>query len=334
VIIDVHGHVTAPMRLYAYKSELLASRGSHGKGRLSFTDEQIREALEAPMPPFGGLSHLDHLDAVGIDLQLTSPRPFQSMHSEQPAKIVEWFCEATNNVIAQVCGVMPERFRGVAGLPQSPDLEPAWWARELRRCVTELGFVGCLINPDPYEGTKVPPAMGDPYWYPLYEVLCELDVPAMIHSAGCKPPARESYSLHFVAEETIAIVSLLSGDVFRDFPTLKIIVPHGGGAMPYQVGRFMSAASRREGPSFLDELRRLWFDSALYTKGAVELLINTVGADRVLLGTEKPGVGSAKDPSTGRWFDDVPGHLREIDWLSDKDRDKILTTNAQSLFRL
>ncbi|MQA88471.1 MAG: amidohydrolase family protein [Streptosporangiales bacterium] len=334
MIIDVHGHVTAPMGLYAYKAELLASRGSHGRGRLSFTDDQIREALQAPLKPLGGMSHLDQLDEVGIDLQLTSPRPFQSMHSEDPPTIVEWFCEATNDVIAQVCSVMPDRFRGVAGLPQSPDRDPAQWTKELRRCVQELGFVGCLLNPDPYEGTKVPPALGDRYWYPVYEALCELDVPAMIHSAGCRAPARESYSVHFVAEETIAIISLLSSDVFRDFPTLKIIVPHGGGAVPYQVGRFQSTAERQGASPFLDRLRQLWFDCTLYTQDAVELLIRAVGADRVLLGTEKPGVGSAKDPTTGRWYDDVPGHLRAISWLGDEDRDKILTGNAQALFRL
>ncbi|MGH3320665.1 MAG: amidohydrolase family protein [Streptosporangiaceae bacterium] len=334
MIIDAHGHVSAPSGLYAYKAGLLAARGSHGRGRLSFSDAQIREALEAPLPPFGGISHIDHLDTIGIDVQLTSPRPFQMMHSESPARIVEWFCAATNDVISQVCALLPERFRGIAGLPQSPELRPADWAEELRRCVNELGFVGCLINPDPYEGTQVPPAMGDRYWYPLYEALCELDVPAMIHSAGCRPPARESYSLHFVAEETISIISLLSSDVFDDFPTLKLIVPHGGGAVPYQLGRFMSAGRRHEGPSFADQLRQLWFDSALYTREALELLVKSVGVDRVLLGTEKPGAGSTKDPTTGRWYDDVPGHLRAIDWLSETDRESIFAGNAQALFRL
>jgi len=333
VIIDIHGHVSAPMRLYAWKSELLAARGSHGRGHLSFSDDQIRDALHAPLPPFGGMSHIEHLDAVGIDVQLTSPRPFQAMHSESPARIVEWFNEGVNDTIARVCSVMPERFRGIGGLPQSPELEPRIWAKEIRRCVEELGFVGVLINPDPYEGTQVPPAMGERYWYPLYETLCELDVPAMIHSAGCRPPARESYSLHFVAEETISVISLLQSQVFQDFPTLKLIVPHGGGAIPYQIGRFASAATRGSGPSFDEQVRQLWFDSCLYTQAGVNLLVDTIGADRVLLGTEKPGTGSSKDPS-GRWYDDVPSLVRAVPGLSAEDQDKILGGNARSLFRL
>jgi predicted TIM-barrel fold metal-dependent hydrolase len=74
-------------------------------------------------------------------------------------------------------------------------------------------------------------------------------VPALIHSAGCRPPARESYSLHFILEETIAAASLLGSDVHKDFPSLKLIVSHG--AIPYQAGRFMPAAAqsgRREPP--------------------------------------------------------------------------------------
>lgn len=61
-----------------------------------------------------------------------------------------------------------------------------------RRCVTELGFVGALLNPDPYEGSRPPPGLGDRFWYPVWEVLCELDVPALLHAAGCRPPARET----------------------------------------------------------------------------------------------------------------------------------------------
>jgi 4-oxalmesaconate hydratase len=255
------------------------------------------------------------------------------MHSESPAKVVEWFTETVNDTIAQVCAVMPERFSGIAGLAQSPELSPESWAKELRRCVEQLGFVGCLINPDPYEGTKVPPAMGEKYWYPIYEALCELDVPAMIHSGGCRPPARESYSLHFVAEETISVISLLQSKVFDDFPTLKLIVPHGGGAIPYQAGRFMSAFSRVEGPSFVEQVRQFWFDTCLYTQSAMNTLVDVVGADRLLLGTEKPGTGSTKR-ADGGWYDDVPSLVRAVPGLDDAAQQKILSGNAASLFKL
>lgn len=335
MIIDVHGHVSAPDALYAYKANVLSHRGAHGRGRVTATDDQLREAVEQPGGAFG-ISHLEHLDTAGIDVQLISPRPYTMMHSEDPARIVQWFIEETNNVIHRVCGLYPDRFRGMAGLPQSPSTSPAAWAGELRRCVTELGFVGALINPDPMEGQGPPlPGLGDRFWYPLYEAFCELDVPALIHSAGCRPPARESYSLHFILEETVAVASLLGSDVHKDFPSLKLIISHGGGAIPYQAGRFMPAAARNPGAeSFHDQLRTLWYDTCLYTRDAIELLIRTVGADRCLFGSEKPGTGSVRDPETGRWYDDIRLLIDEIDWLTDTDRARLFERNAAALFGL
>ncbi len=334
MIIDVHGHVTAPAELYAWKANLLSHRGAHGGKGPSISDDQIRAVHSEPHPSFGNVSHLHHIDGAGVDVQLISPRPYQMMHSEQPAKIVKWFTEETNNVIHRTCELFPGRFRGVAGLPQSPDLEPVEWAGELRRTVTELGFVGALLNPDPYEGTRVPPALGDRYWYPVYEALCELDVPALIHAAGCKPPAREPYSLHFIQEETVAVWSLLSSQVLKDFPDLKIVVSHGGGAIPYQVGRFLPSGVRAGGTPYPEKLRRLWFDTCLYTQEAIELLIRVVGVDRCLFGTEKPGTGSQINPENGRWFDDIHLLVNDIDWLTDAEREAIFNKNASDLFRL
>lgn len=335
MIIDIHGHVTAPESLYSYKANLLAHRGAHGRGGVRVTDDELREALAAPNPAFGNISHLDHLDHAGVDIQLTSPRPYQMMHSEEPGRIVQWFVEETNNIIHRVCQVYPERFRGVAGLPQSPELDPKEWAAELRRTVSELGFVGCLINPDPYEGTRTPPAIGERYWYPLWEALCELDVPAIVHSAGCRPPARESYSLHFIQEETLTVTGLLSSNVFTDFPDLKIVVSHGGGAVPYQLGRFLAGPARTPGAkSYVEQLRQMHFDTCLYTRDAIELLLRAVGVDRCLFGTEKPGTGSVRDPQTGRWFDDIHLLIGDIDWLSDAERDQLFSANAHKLFRL
>lgn len=335
MIIDVHGHVSAPESLYAYKANLLSHRGAHGRGRVDVSDDRIREAVLTGGGAFG-ISHLQHLDTAGIDLQLVSPRPYTLMHSEEPARVVQWFTEETNNIIHRVCGLFPDRFRGVAGLPQSPLTPPSEWVGELRRAVTELGFVGALLDPDPMEGrSPAPPPLGDRYWYPVYEALCELGVPALVHSTGCRPPARESYSLHFIVEETIAIPSLLASDVFTDFPDLKLIVSHGGGAIPYQVGRFMAGAARNpSGPSYRERLRSLYFDTCLYTRDAIELLIRTVGVDRCLFGSEKPGTGSVRNPENGRWFDDIKLLIEEIDWLTDDDRQALYEGNARTLFRL
>jgi len=332
-IIDIHGHLSSPSELYVYKAGLVSHRGAHGRGGVSFTDDEIREALNAPAKSFGNVSHMAHLNEAGIDIQLTSPRPYQAMHSEQPAKIVQWFTEETNNTIADVCRVEPTRFRGIAGLPQSMDLTPKQWMGELRRCVTEFGFVGALLNTDPYEGLKTPPPLDDRFWYPVWETLCELDVPALIHSGGCRPPARESYSVHFIQEETLAVLALIQSKVFDDFPSLKIVVSHGGGAIPYQKGRFYPGAFRN-GTTFEDQMRKLYYDTCLYTQDSIELLIKTVGADRCLYGSEKPGTGSHKNPATGRWIDDIHLLIKDIDWLTDAERQQIFEDNARALYHL
>jgi predicted TIM-barrel fold metal-dependent hydrolase len=330
--VDVHGHVTAPDSLYVYKSGLLSHRGAHGRGSATLTAQTVDAALDQATPTFGGLSHRQHLDEAGIDIQLISPRPYQTMHSEEPARLVQWYTEETNNAIHLSCQV-ESRFRGVAGMPQSMLLGVDQWVVELRRCVDELGFVAATVNPDPYEGLRQPPGLGDRFWYPLWETLCELDIPALVHSGGCRPPSRESYSVHFVQEETLAVVGLLQSEVLTDFPELKIIVSHGGGAIPYQRGRFYPGAFR-QGERFEDILSRLYFDTCLYTRDSIEMLIRAVGVQRCLFGTEKPGVGSTRDPSTGRWVDDIHLLINDIDWLSDVDKGRIFEGNARELFRL
>jgi 4-oxalmesaconate hydratase len=332
MIIDIHGHTTLPETVYAWKAGLLSHRGAHGKSAPQLSDDDLRRALTSPT--FGAGSHLEQLREVGTDLQLLSPRPYQMMHSEQPYRIVNWYIEETNNLIARQCQLYPDTFRGVCGLPQHPNRAPLDDAiAELERCVKELGFVGCLLNPDPDEGAGCPPGLGDEYWYPLYAKLVELDVPALIHSASCRSP-RESYSLHFIQEESVAILSLLNSRVFDDFPTLKLIVSHGGGAIPYQVGRFEAARYRAGREPFRESLRQLWFDTCLYTREALELLFRVVGPDRCLFGTERPGTGTARDPRTGAWMDDVKALIDRIEWLSAADRQRIYEDNARALFRL
>jgi len=174
--------------------------------------------------------------------------------------------------------------------------------------------------------------MGDRYWYPLYEKLCELDVPAHIHSAGSRSE-RAPYTLNFLLEETMAVYGLVESDVFRDFPELKIVVSHGGGAIPYHIGRFRSSAARR-GFEFIDRLRHLHFDTVLYSEEALRLLIKTVGVDRCLFGAECPGVGSAINPDTGATFDDIAPYIRGFEWLSEEDKVLILEGNARALFKL
>lgn len=336
MIIDAHAHVTAPDSLYAWKAGLLSHRGAHGRGSAQVSDEEMLSVLNSPT--FGTKSHVQQLKELGTDFQLISPRPYQSMHSEKPARLVHWYTEEVNSVIGQQQRLFPKLFAGICGLPTVWG-EPIQAALpELERCVRELNMVGCMLNTDPSEGlaTNDVPDLGQEYWYPLWEKLVELDVPAYLHSAGLRGTDRHNYSLHFINEESVAVMALARSNVFRDFPSLKIIVSHGGGAIPYQFGRFLAPSLRpgRAQENFRDSLRRLYFDTVLYSEEALRLLIKTVGADRCIFGAERPGVGTVKDPLTGRWLDDIAPLIEGFDWLSAEEKTAIFSGNATRVFNL
>jgi predicted TIM-barrel fold metal-dependent hydrolase len=331
MIIDVHGHLCGSPKLYAWYTLLLASRATYGTPPPAFSDDELLSLVETRR-------NLDAIDAAGTDVQLISPRPFTMFHAEKPGRVAHRWNEGVNGYIAQFCRVLPERFAGIAGLPQPAGEPIATSLPELERCIKEYGFVGCLLDPDPGEGDNQTPLLGDEYWYPLYEKLCELDVPAHVHSTGNKN-GRGTYSTHFIDEESLAILSLLSSRVFLDFPKLKIIISHGGGSVPYQVGRWraerLHPVMAKHIPlqeSFDESLRRLYYDTVIHSKDSLALLIKLVGSDRVLFGTENPGSGTALNPETGRAFDDIKFLIDQIDGVTDADRENIYHNNAQRIF--
>jgi 4-oxalmesaconate hydratase len=287
VIIDSHAHLVAPPAINAAWTTMESAGvyNGHVKGQVS--DAELIEHADR---------QIALMDAVGTDVQLTSPRPYIMKHAYKPGVLVEWWVANHNDAIAVQVSARPERIRGIAGLPQQDGMPVEVVFPELDRAVNDLGFIGVLLNPDPGEGNGKSPLMEDEYWFPLYEKLEEMDVPALLHGAGCT--VRENYSEHFISEESLAITSLLRSDVFTRFPGLKIIVPHGGGSVPYQLGRWVAHEGKFTGldpvaarEAFVGRLRNLWFDTCLYTPEALNLLISVVGADRVLFGTERPGSG-------------------------------------------
>jgi 4-oxalmesaconate hydratase len=324
LIIDSHAHVVMPPQSFRFMAELIGGRGNPAVPP-KIADEAVRKVAEEIV----GI-----MDSVGTDLQFISPRPYLQMHSVKPVRVTELWTRHCNDIIARVVAMFPDRFRGVAGLPQFMHESPAErCVAELERCVNQLGFVGCLINPDPTEGSDLPPpGLGDPFWHPLYEAMTRLDVPALIHSAGsCS--ARESYTLKFINEESIAVVSLLGSDAFEKFPDLKIVVAHGGGAIPYQMGRFRSWSVRRgDKLTFDEQLKKLYFDTCNYSQDSIELLLKVAGVPNVLFGTEKPGTGSARDPISGRDYDDMKPVIENISWLTAQDRTDIFECNCRRLY--
>ena len=206
MIIDAHSHMNGPNQLGNFHAGLLADRGAHGRGHINISDEELDRQMQRGMK---------QAVEAQIDFQLISPRPYTVMQWIQPHKLVRWYIEEVNNIIARQVKLHPDKLIGVCSLPQGVGtLEGC--VEELERCVKELGFVGCLINPDPAEkGDDTTPGMGDEFWYPLYEKLVELDVPALIHPAACQLMRNPTFHLHFINEESTAIMSMVEYGVFE-----------------------------------------------------------------------------------------------------------------------
>ncbi|HEY8695407.1 MAG TPA: amidohydrolase family protein, partial [Chloroflexota bacterium] len=222
-VIDVHGHMSTPPHFRAYAFNLIALR-SPGPAGLDISDEVMESALKR---------HLRMLDERGIDLQMISARPVAMMHWEA-AFLVDTWSRVTNDVISQQCRMHPDRYVGIAQLPQNSRIDTSNCVSELDRCVTELGFVGATINPDPGADRQTP-GMNTEYWYPLYKKAQELKAPLIVHPSISRDPRIEviphSYQYNNVTEETLATLLLEHTDVFDRFPDLKIVICHCGGAL-------------------------------------------------------------------------------------------------------
>src|SRR6202044_1564350 len=236
--------------------------------------------------------------------------------------VSERWAQVSNDLIARVVGLFPGRFAGVCQLPQVPGVPIERSTGELRRCVTGLGFVGANLNPDPSGGYWSSPALTDRSWYPVYEVLCELDVPAMVHVSAVANPVFHATGSHYLNADTTAFMQLLQGDLFTDFPGLKLIIPHGGGAVPYHWGRFRGLADMLGRPP-LDEsvMGNVFFDTCVYHQPGIDLLFKVIDTGNILFGSEMIGAVRGIDPQTGHHFDDTRRYVDALD-LAPGDREQ------------
>jgi 4-oxalmesaconate hydratase len=330
MVIDCHGHyTTAPKALQVYRDAQIAALGSpsrpRSKGTLSISDDEIRESLEN--------AQLKFQRERGTDITIFSPRASaMSHHIGDGITSLHW-SQHCNDLIHRVCTLYPQNFVGVCQLPQSQGDSPARCIDELERAVTELGFVGCNLNPDPSGGHWTAPPLTDRYWYPLYEKMVELDVPAMVHvSASCNPSFHAT-GAHYLNADTTAFMQFLTADLFRDFPTLRFVIPHGGGAVPYHWGRYRGLAQDLGRPLLTELVRNnVFFDTCVYHRAGIELLLKTVPLDNILFGSEMVGAVRGIDPETGHYFDDTKKYVDQMSWLAEGDRRKIFEGNARRVY--
>ncbi len=316
-VIDVHGHMSTPPEFRAHIANNVAL---NTPSKLQLSDERLETALQR---------HLQVMDERNIDVQLVGPRPVAMWHWMRPFLQENW-TRVTNDVIAQSVRLHPDRFVGMAQLPQSPyDKDTRHCAAELERCVKELGFVGAYLNPDP-GGQKTVPGVNDEFWYPLYEKAQELGAVLMVHPSASYDRRLEviphNYQINNVTEEYIAMMLYQHTRVFDDFPRLKIVICHCGGGLQQFI-----PTDHHLGRDFPDNL---FFDTCAYDTDFLTAAIRQKGVDRMLFGTEAPGSGGAVRPDTGRPSDDLVPVIDRLEILSPEDKVKIFHTNAKKVFPL
>lgn len=330
MIIDCHGHyTTAPEALGEYREAQKAALQKDPqhvgeKGEINISDDEIRESLEN--------SQLKLQKESGADRTIFSPRASWMGPHISNAHTSKFWTEHTNELIYRVTQLYPDNFIGACALPQSPGTSLDNSVAELERCVTEFDFVGCNLNLDPSGGHFDSPPLGDKYWYPIYEKMVELDVPAMIHVSGSCNPAFHATGSYYLSADTVAFMQLMQSSVTKDFPEIKFIIPHGGGAVPYHWGRFRGLADMLKLPP-LDELlmNNVFFDTCVYHQKGIDMLLKVIPNKNILFASEMVGAVRGIDPETGHYFDDTKRYIDNAA-ISDKEKANIFEHNIRAVY--
>ncbi len=330
MIIDCHGHyTTAPDELGQYREQQKRDLADdpafpHVKGSIDISDDQLRESVEN--------AQLKLQSERGTDLTIFSPRASWMGHHVGNELTSKFWSEHCNELIHRLVELYPNNFVGGCQLPQTPGADLANSVAELERCVTQFGFVGFNLNLDPSGGFWNSPPLGDRYWYPIYEKMCELDVPAMIHVSGACNHAFQTTGSYYLSADTTAFMQLMTSTVCQDFPTIKFIIPHGGGAVPYHWGRFRGLADMMKLPP-LDELlmNNVYFDTCVYHQAGIDLLLKVIPVKNILFASEMVGAVRGIDPETGHYFDDTRRYIDNAD-ISAEDKQAIFEGNTRRVF--
>jgi 4-oxalmesaconate hydratase len=321
MIVDCHGHyTTVPDAHKRYRQQQLAGQ-QPAPARIA--DDEIRATIEQ--------NQLRVMRERGIDLTVFSPQASAMEHHVPDAAIANDWARACNDLVFRVTELFPQQFAGVCQLPQTPDGNLEACVAELRRCVDDLGFVGCNLNPDPSGGHWTSRPLTDASWFPLYEAMVQLDVPAMIHvSASCNPNAH-TLGAHYLNADTSVFMQLVTDDLFDRYPTLRFVIPHGGGAVPYHWGRYQGLATRLERPPIDRLMANVFFDTCVYHTPGVALLARVIPLENVLFASEMLGAVRGTNPETGGGWDDTKRYVDALDLPEDALR-QIFELNIRRVY--
>jgi 4-oxalmesaconate hydratase len=329
MIIDCHGHyTTAPKSLEDWRNRQVAAIKDPASmpraSELKISDDEIRETIEK--------NQLRLMRERGSDLTIFSPRASFMAHHIGDFQISSAWAAICNELCYRVSQLYPDNFIPAAMLPQSTGVDIASCIPELERCVNEYGNVALNLNPDPSGGHWNSPPLTDRAWYPIYEKMVEYDIPAMVHVSTSCNACFHTTGAHYINADTTVIMQLIEGDLFRDFPTLRFVIPHGGGAAPYHWGRYRGLAMGLKKPLLSEHLlKNVYFDTCVYHQPGIDLLTRVIPVDNILFASEMVGAVRGIDPESGFDFDDTKRYI-ETAAINPEQRYKIFEGNARRVY--
>lgn len=323
--IDLHTHILPEnfpdlQKKYGYGDFIRLEHHCACKAKMFKGDKFFREIEDNC---YRGEPRLRDCDEQGVTVQVLSTVPVMFSYWAKPQDTVD-LCHILNQHISDMCVKYPKRFVGLATLPmQAPELAVA----ELERAMKLPGIVGIQI------GTHINDwALSEPKLFPVFEAAQRLDASIFVHPWDMQGHAlMEKYWLPWLvgmpAETSFAICSLIFGGVFERLPKLKVAFAHGGGSFPGTIGRIewgfkcrpdLVACDNNVNPR--DYLGRFWFDSLVHDEKQLACIVDLVGADKIICGSDYPFPLGELYP---------PGGLVEQDKLLDEQqKNQILWENG------
>ena len=299
ITIDIHSHVAVPAAAEFVKPHLDPMKNAM---ILHANEEtrQLNQKQEADIRPriTGYDLRLKDLDAMGIDFQLVMPPPPQCYYTV-PIQVAVRAAQIVNDGIAEYVAGKPDRFAGLGSVPMADGNEAAL---ELERCMTKLKLKGVQILTN-VNGLE----LSDPAFAPFWKKAEELQALVLLHPLGFSEGKRLSrFSFNNTIgnplDTTIALHYLIFDGVLERHPNLKILSVHGGGYLAAYSGRIdHSWGARSDAHSNLPHppttyLKKIYFDSVVFTPHQLAELVRLYGPDRIIMGTDYPFDMADYDP--------------------------------------
>jgi len=154
-----------------------------------------------------------------------------------------------------------------------------------------------------------------------------------VHVSMSCNPAFHTTGAHYINADTTAFMQLIMSDLFADFPKLRLIIPHGGGAVPFHWGRYRGLALQNKKKPIEEMIKNnVFFDTCVYHLPGIELLTKVVPIDNILFASEMIGAVQIEDPNTGHHFDDTKRYVDQVSWLTAADKKKIYEDNTRRVY--